>query len=472
MPTQATNHFKQALANPNTKSLSDVFASPKYKVLFDKTHRNIILYGGRRGGKSTAVAEAIVLNIMRYKQLNYVVLRANFNTHRKTTLRQLITATKILGVDHLFEYSDNESGVIKFVYKPTGQRVEFAGLNMPDTIKSTKFLTGGLHGFWAEEASEIKSYQAFITATESMDTTATLPNPNYDPNIPDDDTTNPKNIQAQPTDYDNFAWNHVYITFNPTNAGHWLKEEFFDTMPNEDNTDENTNYRTDTIKQQITIYDNPYLSKADIEYFEALPEREFKVRVLGEWGRTEGQVYTNWERSTNPITINQLTDKHNRTLPEVVGIDFGFANDPTVLTHLYMDIDKGIIYIQDAIYLFGASDADIFNTINDVGWSSLNIIADNDLRLISLLKNRGLSRLYVADKGNDSINTGIRILQSFKIVVAPNLKQFETEMYNYAYKRNKQDQQLNQPEDKFNHGMDSMRYAASWLYKQLIHAAR
>lgn len=82
-------------------------------------------------------------------------------------------------------------------------------------------------------------------------------------------------------------------------------------------------------------------------------------------------------------------------------------------------------------------------------------------------------RVKDAEKGKDSINSGIQFIQDFEIIIHPRCVNFLTEISNYTWDKDKFGNKLNRPIDDFNHLMDAMRYAlekyikkgSGWLYK-------
>ena len=62
-------------------------------------------------------------------------------------------------------------------------------------------------------------------------------------------------------------------------------------------------------------------------------------------------------------------------------------------------------------------------------------------------------------KGKDSVINGITKLQEYKIIVHPTCKNTISELSSYCWKKDKNDNGLNEPEDKNNHIMDALRYA-------------
>ena len=64
------------------------------------------------------------------------------------------------------------------------------------------------------------------------------------------------------------------------------------------------------------------------------------------------------------------------------------------------------------------------------------------------------------DKGRDSINYGINILQQYNFKVTKRSVNLIKELRSYTWDTSKTGERLNKPVDAFNHGIDAMRYFA------------
>jgi phage terminase large subunit len=72
-----------------------------------------------------------------------------------------------------------------------------------------------------------------------------------------------------------------------------------------------------------------------------------------------------------------------------------------------------------------------------------------------------------AIKAKGSVEDGITFLQSYDIVVSPRCPATWREFQNYAYKRDKQTEEiLPVVEDAWNHAIDAIRYGAERLHRK------
>jgi phage terminase large subunit len=88
------------------------------------------------------------------------------------------------------------------------------------------------------------------------------------------------------------------------------------------------------------------------------------------------------------------------------------------------------------------------------------LIADSaEPKSIREIQNQGWN-IYPANKGPDSIKSGIDVLQRYKINVTADSLNLIKELRNYKWKQDKDGKQLNEPIDHYNHLIDPLRYVA------------
>lgn len=377
--------------------------------------------GSRRSKKSTTTALWLVVNLVKHPQANALVVRKVFRTLHDSCFAQIKWAIHQLHLDGWFDCKESP---LEITYRPTGQKIYFRGLDDPLKITSITVEHGALCWLWVEEAYEITSEDAFDALVESLmgDCPPTL-------------------------------WKQVTVTFNPWNEHHWLKRRFFDRQDPE-------------VLAITTNYTcNEWLSDADRAYFSAMARnnpRRYRVAGLGEWGVSEGTVYTNWEEK--PFDIDQV-----RALPSVrscFGLDFGYVNDPTALFCGLIDTTAKTLWVFDELYERGMTNEAIAEKVKAMGYAKERITADSaEPKSIDRLKTLGLWNVRPAQKGKDSITAGIDFLSDFHIIVHPRCVNFMTEASNYIWAEDSAGKKLNRPQDDFNHLMDAMRYAVEEFSK-------
>jgi phage terminase large subunit len=186
-----------------------------------------------------------------------------------------------------------------------------------------------------------------------------------------------------------------------------------------------------------------------VDSIRALTPEKYKHVILGGWlQRHEGVVFTNWEQGS-------FTDCGNIAF----GQDYGFSIDPTTLVKVSLDHKLKLIYAQCLVYSAGLSTDQIWQ-LNKQHAGKAVIVADgSEDRLVNELRQRGLN-IRAAEKGSGSVKLGIKTMHDYKLIVDG----FELvkELNNYRWA----DKGAEVPIDAWNHGIDSLRYAAMWLIGQ------
>lgn len=392
------------------------------------TGRYLVCKGSRASKKSKTTALRIITNMMAFPfdkngkptglLPNTLVVRKTFRTLKESCYTELKWAVHRLGVDDFWTFKVNP---LEAVYKPTGQKIYFRGLDDPLKVTSITVDVGVLCWAWLEEAYEVMKEEDFDILDESIRGEC------------------PEGLYKQ--------W---IITFNPWNEKHWLKKRFFDCPPNPDVLALTTNYMC-----------NEWLDEADIRVFEDMKKRNprrYAVAGLGGWGIVDGLVYENWREEAFDHTSPEFL-KANPNLVSAFGIDFGYTNDPSTLFCGLLDAKAKRLFVFDEMYKKGLSNRAIANNVKMMGYSKEYITADSaEPKSIDELKTLGL-RVKAAKKGRDSIKNGIQWIQDLEIIIHPRCVNFLTEISNYTWDTDRFGTKQNKPIDDFNHLMDAMRYA-------------
>lgn len=118
-----------------------------------------------------------------------------------------------------------------------------------------------------------------------------------------------------------------------------------------------------------------------------------------------------------------------------------------------------ILYIYDEHYQKRMLNSDIAEMIRRKGYAKERIRADGaEPKSNEELRRLGITRLRAADKGRDSVQSGIARLQEYDILVHPRCCHTLEELGSYRFQETAEGM-LNRPEDRNNHLMDALRYA-------------
>lgn len=392
-----------------------------YNEFWTTKKRYVVCKGSRASKKSKTTALWHILNIMSYPGANALVIRKTERTLRDSCFADLKWAINRLGVNKYWKITVNP---LELIYKKTGQKILFRGLDSPLKLTSIAVDNGVICFLWLEEAFEITKEDDFNYIDEC--------------------------IRGQLPEG---LWKRVTILLNPWSERHWIKKRFFD------NQDEDTYAFTTTYK------DNEFLDEADLKLFERMKKnnpRRYNIAGLGNWGISEGLVFENFMQKD--FDIEQL--KKNPDTKFIFGLDFGYVQDPTAFFCGIINIKEKRIYVFDEIYKKGLSNEKIYLEILRKGYSKEKIIADSaEPKSIDRLYDLGLPHITASRKGPDSILNGIDFLTDFQIIISPKCNNFFDEIQNYTWQKDKFDRQINKPIDEYNHLIDAMRYAVEPFIK-------
>ena len=135
--------------------------------------------------------------------------------------------------------------------------------------------------------------------------------------------------------------------------------------------------------------------------------------------------------------------------------------DPLAFVCMHYDKKYARLYIFDEIYQQKLSNQRAAELIRKKITDSAVIWADSaEPKSIAEMKDAGL-RIYGVKKGPDSVDYGIRWLQSLDEIVIDKRRCPNTyrEFVSYEYERNREGQFISAYPDKNNHAIDAVRYA-------------
>ena len=231
---------------------------------------------------------------------------------------------------------------------------------------------------------------------------------------------------------------HIWLDFNPSHK-FWVHEE----LTNEDDAEWLT----------LTYKDNEGLPESIVKEIEKAKEKAktstywanwWKVYGEGKLGSLQGAVFTNWTQ------IDQIP-KEAEYLG--TGLDFGFTNDPTAAVDVYKY--NGKLIFDEVLYQKGMHNNAIASALKG---EKRYIVADSaEPKSISELRQYGLT-VIGAEKGRDSINAGIQLIQQYEILVTKRSTNLIKELRGYIWQTDRSGATLNKPVDYMNHGLDSCRY--------------
>lgn len=253
-------------------------------------------------------------------------------------------------------------------------------------------------------------------------------------------------------------YNQIHLMFNPISKANWVYGMWFD--------EESSHNKDTTMILHTTYLDNKFLPLSYINELLEMKHNDpvyYMIYALGQFATLDKLVYNNWEEQAFDYKEIIRSDKE---IIAVFGLDFGYTNDPTAFVCALVDTKNKNIYIYDEFQERGLLNDEIVSRITEMGYCKEIIVADSsEPKSIDDLRRNGLNRVKAARKGRDSIIHGIQFLQQYKIYIHPCCIHILEEFQNYTWQKDKSGIYINKPIDKYNHGLDALRYAIEDINK-------
>ena len=388
-----------------------IFNNIYFKEGLNNKKRTQIYYGGSSSGKSFFLAQRTIIDVVRGR--NYLICRNVASTIKRSVFNEITKAIINLKLGDYFNI--NKSDLV-ITCTLNNSQILFAGLDDPEKIKSITPKSGVLTDIWIEEATECE-----YRAVKQLG----------------------KRLRGQ-SKFDK----RLTMSFNPILQEHWLYKEYFNIWD-----DSKQFVESNELSILKTTYkDNKFLTLADIAGLENETDKYYyDVYTLGNWGILGNVIFKNW-------VVEDLTEQIPLFDNIYNGNDWGFADDPFAYIRLHLDKKRKIIYVFDELYLYGYSDDKTAEIIKEKIGNELITSDSSEPKAISKYVDLGINAIG-AKKGKGSIETGIKFLKEYKIVIHKDCINFKKEISGYKYKEDKNGNALPKPVDKDNHLMDASRYA-------------
>jgi phage terminase large subunit len=217
----------------------------------------------------------------------------------------------------------------------------------------------------------------------------------------------------------------------------------------------------DFVSWVYTVADNPlnkrihstYLNNksnltatqiAAIEAYRGLPDDfMWKVYGLGQRGAAKELIYTQWR------IVDELPNKGEC----FYGLDFGF-NHPAAFVKV--EYYEGAHYVQELVYQSGLTLSELLRLIQSFGIGKGTIYADAaEPKSIEEMYRAGLN----IKAANKDVWAGILKVKSFPLFVTHNSTNLQRELQSYKWKKDKEDNIIDEPVKANDDGLDALRYA-------------
>ena len=396
---------------------------PVHRDILKGGHTYYDLYGGRGGLKSSFISLEIVLGMMKDPLSNAVIFRKYGVTLRESVFEQMLWAIDELGVSHLWE---SNVSPMQCIYRPTGQKIIFRGLDKAKKTKSIKVSHGYFKYLWFEELDEFQGPEEIRKGQQSV-------------------------LRGG----SKFV---VFKSFNPpiTNAN-WANQ-----YVNEP--------RSDSYRHKSCYLDAPpeWLGQQFLDDAEHLKETNPKAYEHEYLGIPVGLGTSIFEF----LEIREITDKEVGRMDRLyAGVDWGWYPDPYafILDHYNPREEK--IYLIDEKRRQKTANKDtakwiLDNHAKDLHAMPYGTICDSaEPKSIADYKDLGVWNARAAHKPPGSVEYGMKWLQCRTIVIDPKRTPHALkEITEYEYERDKDGNVMSGYPDHDNHFVDALRYSLSPVF--------
>jgi phage terminase large subunit len=399
-------------------SLRDLIAPSFYELHNDIKHNRYTFYwlaGGRGSTKSSFVSIEIILNMMKYKDANTVILRKVKDTLRNSVYEQIKWSIEKL---HVESYWRGTVSPLEFTYIPTGQKILFNGLDDPLKIKSMMVSKGYIKYAWFEEGTEFAGMEEIRNVLQSL-------------------------LRGGENQV-------VFLSYNPPQSiRNWANQEI--TIDRADRKIHKSDYTTVPSHWLGTKF------IIEAEHLKKVNEKAYNHEYLGEVTGTGGEIFKN-------VTIRTITNEEIAEFDQIRrAMDYGYSVDPFAYNTMHYDKKHKRLYIFFEINKVNLSNAAAVVLIKVENINNREIIADSaEPKSIDEMIDLGL-RVKKAKKGPDSVEYGIKFLQDLEEIIVDNDRCPNTarEFLNYELEKDHNGNFKAKFPDKNNHHLDAIRYALS-----------
>ena len=203
------------------------------------------------------------------------------------------------------------------------------------------------------------------------------------------------------------------------------------------------------VKYNITTYkDNPFLPQSQVEEIEKLQERDpnlWRIFGLGQKGIPTKMVFTHQQYYTDLPQGAKLLG---------YGIDWGYSDPSTLVRVSKMDDN---IFCEELLHLRNITIPDFIYKIKDLGLNLTDdYICDSaNPQAIEELRRNGINAKPVK---KNSILHGIDLIKRSNFFVHSSSMNLQNELLSYIWKTDKNNNNLDEPQDNNNHIIDGIRY--------------
>lgn len=407
-----------------TYRLSDLISpafAESHRAVKSGDINELVEKGGRGGAKSSYISIEVVMLLLKNPDCHAVVMRKVANTLRSSVFAQVCWAISALGLSDRFKCTVSP---MECIYRKTGQKIMFFGMDDPGKLKSIKVPFGYIGIGWFEELDQFDGPEQVRNVEQSL--------------------------------FRGGAFSFCFKSFNPpAMARNWANRYVLESKPGK------MVHHSTYLTTPVAWLGPRFL--ADAEHLQATNETAYRHEYLGEVVGCGTAIFENLDiRAITNIEIQQF-DRITS------GVDWGWYPDPWAFNRMHYDSGRRTLYVFDELTRRRTNNQDTAALIKDRIPADELIIADSaEEKSVADYRAHGL-RCRSADKGPWSVNYSTKWLQSLSSIVIDPARCPDTvkEFTEYEYERDtKTGEVLEGYPDLNNHHIDAVRYGTNQIWKR------
>jgi phage terminase large subunit len=414
---------KQSVIQPLIRKTANITIprgafNPAYSPFFKSLSREDHLVGGSGSGKSDAVAEYLILCMLKAGMNERIPLvRKVARTIRRSQFQTIRDVAERWDMGKIFDFNTSD---LEIRCKLTGSYAFALGLDDPEKIKSI----AGLTKVWCEEATELNEMDRHQLNLRLRGKTKAL--------------------------------KKLILSFNPIDEHHHLKTRVHDNallrVPRKPGLPPRV------FVLHTTYKDNRFLDPEyalELEELAQLDPTLYKIYALGLWATLKGIIFDNWQ------TTDDFPNKYDE---RIFGLDFGYTNQ-TALVEIRR-VER-TLYIRQLLYESGLLTSNIIafmqgSQSDRFGEFIPTKIDSNDFIYADAAEPDRIQQIYDAGfnviPANKDVKAGILSVKEYPILVDIASEDLLKERRSYKFAEDKNGNPLEVPVAKNNHLMDAIRY--------------
>ena len=386
-----------------------------YAPLYEVRTRYVLVFGGRRSGKSVAVSQILVRRACEYPRRRVLVIRKFATSLRMSVWARVQEAiSESIGLQAC-EVNKGE----RRITLANGSEFLFTGTDDPERLKSLE----GISDVWEEEATEL----------------AEIDHDTVDAGL--------SAVCEPPT--------QMFLSFNPVpaipGAPHWLQRRFLNRVPHE--------LGQIAVQGEVAILktwyrDNRFCPETTVRLlnsYEADNPDLFEMWAKGNWVSLRGAILD----PRKIRTVAAIPDSARRI---GFGIDFGFSADPAACVGVWMQ--DGQLYLREYLYATGLTNRELSDALVEAGLRKGidSLVADSaEPKSIRELAQLGWL-INPAEKGADYKRAAANYLRGFVINVTADSTNLIRELHSWSWKMDRDNRPLPVAQDGEDHLVDALIY--------------